>query len=126
MEKKIINALAKKYRFQSRVGLISTEDLFDLNKQDLSMIYKILSKGVVPEEASLMPIEDDAKTTIVKDKMEIVKIVFDYKAAQEKEAIENQLKNEKRQKLLAIYNRKQDSNLENLELDEIKKMLDEL
>lgn len=118
-------ATRKKYRYPFR-GMISTEDLWDLNMSQLDSIYKILTKNnrTEQEEESLMtekkPDED------LQNMIEIVKHIF----AVKKEACENARsaaeKAKKKERLLEILAQKQDASLTEKSEEELLKMIEEL
>lgn len=117
-------AAEKKYRFNYK-GQIAVEDLFDLSKQELDAVYQKLHASIKSNEATLL----DAKTTEDKDleiKLSIVKYIFDKKHEKEKEALQAYQTAQKKQKIMEIISRKQDEDLANSSVDDLKKMLNEL
>lgn len=124
MEKMFETAVRNKFRFPFR-GLISVEDLWDLNVENLDTIFKTLNSEVKrASEESLL----DTKTNedkILDTKIEIVKYIVSIKLA-EKEVKENEKRNkEQRQKILSIIANKQENELQNKSVEELQKMLDE-
>lgn len=114
-------ATREKYRFPYK-GMISVEDLWDLNATQLDGVYKALSKEVkVQGEDSLM-----AETTIDKDltnKIEIVKHIFTVKqneAEARKVAAENK---RKRERIAEVLAQKEDEALRNMSADELKQLM---
>lgn len=117
-------ASREKYRFPYN-GLISVEDLWDLTMPQLDRVYKALSKESKTQgEDSLM---DEA--TIDKrltNMIEIVKHVFSVKqeeAEARKAAAENK---KKRERIAEIVAQKEYEALNNLSVDELKKIMSEI
>ena len=115
-------AAKKALRFPYK-GIISTEDLFDLDMNDLDIVYKTLKKQQkASDEESLI----DEKTTEDKElevKLAIVKEIFDDKKAaaeKAKKAAANKIKN---QKILEILAKKENEALENMTEEELKAQL---
>lgn len=107
-------------------GMISTEDLWQLNVSALDSIYKALNKiKKESDEESLLQIK--SKTDIeLEVKIEIVKYIVAYKLA-EKEKRELEAENKKqKQKILEIIAKRQDTALENMSDEELNKKLLEL
>lgn len=118
-------ATKNKFRFPYK-GLISVEDLWDLNRTQLDSIYKALNKEVkqVQEESLMMTKSDE--DAVVLAKIEIVKHIFKVK---EQEAMDKMVaaeNAEKKRKILDILAKKQDDAMENMSEDELRKMLSEL
>lgn len=118
-------ATKNKFRFPYK-GLISVEDLWDLNRSQLDSIYKALNKEVkqVQEESLMMTKSDE--DAVVLAKIEIVTHIFKVK---EQEAMDKMVaaeNAEKKRKILDILAQKQDASLQNMSEDELRKMLAEL
>ncbi len=114
-------ATREKYRFPYK-GMISAEDLWDLNAAQLDGVYKVLSKEVKAQgEDSLM-----AEVTIDKElanKIEIVKHIFAVKQSEadaRKVAAENK---RKRERIAEVLAQKEDEALHNMSADELKKLM---
>ena len=118
-------ATRTKMRFPFK-GLISVEDLWDLNVQNLDKIFKTLnSQHKEAQEESLLNAkssEDEVLDTQIAIVKYIVGIKLEEKAAREK-ALENK---EKRQKIMALMAKKDDEAMENMSKEELQKLLDEL
>lgn len=117
-------ATREKYRFPYK-GMISVEDLWDLDIPELDRVYKNLNKeSKVSDEESLIEIKSVNVT--LNTKIEIVKYIFEVKRAEEEQRT-NQLNNARqRQHILEILAKKQDESLQNLSEDELLKKLEEL
>lgn len=118
-----------KFRYPYK-GMITTEDLWDLTPAQLDVVYKALSKELKATDGDSLiaskTADEGVKANELKNKIEIVKYIFECKQ-QEKEmhriATESAAK---KQRILDILARKQDSALENMSEDDLKKMLNEL
>lgn len=124
--------MASKYKFRYPwKGMITTEDLWDLNVKQLDAVYQALSK-----EMNALQDGDSLLSTTYADvfnkkqdlttKIEIVKYIFNCK---QQAAELNRMAAErsaKKQRIIDILAQKQENALQNMSEDELKKMLDEL
>ena len=113
------------FRFTFK-GMISVEDLWALNVRDLDSVFKVLNSQLkqVNEESLL-----DVKTKQDQEldtKIEIVKYIVKVKQEEESMRLKAKEQKEKKQKIMEILATKQESNLQNMSEDELKKMLSEL
>lgn len=126
-----IEALSKKLRFEYK-GLISIEDLFDLSLNELDEIYRKLKKELDEykqySEDSLLNKEDEKDETSeeLQLKIDVVTAVFNHIKKQQEElqrkiALQNQ-----RDKILGIIADKQDEELSNKSISELKELLDNM
>ena len=121
-----LEALQKGLRFEFK-GLISTEDLFDLDMSSLDIIYQKLSKELREISGdSLLYNEKADEIAWVQLKLDVVKHVFDIKKA-EAEALRQKIANiEEKQRIMHIINEKENAELANLSIDELKEKLNDL
>lgn len=124
-----IFAIASEHKFRYPYkGMISTEDLWDLNLDQLDMIYKTLAKEVkaAHEDSLLTVMPRNENDDILDMKIEIVKYVFDAKieAARKREA--EVINAEKKRRILEVLAKKQDDSLNNMSEDELRKMLEDI
>lgn len=121
-----LEALQKGLRFEFK-GLISTEDLFDLDMSSLDIIYQKLSKELREISGdSLLDNEKADEIAWVQLKLDVVKSVFDIKKA-EAEALRQKIANiEEKQRIMHIINEKENAELANLSIDELKEKLNDL
>lgn len=114
-------ATREKYRFPYK-GMISVEDLWDLNVTQLDGVYKVLSKEVKTQgEDSLM-----AETTIDKslaNKIEIVKHIFAVKQSEANARMIAAENKKKRERIAEVLAQKEDEALRNMSADELKKLM---
>lgn len=118
-------ATRKKYRYPYR-GLISTEDLWDLNLTQLDGIYSLLSKEAKAEQSEESLLTEKVSDQDLLIKIEIVKHVFHVKKEEQQAAHDAVEKAKKKERLLEILAKKQDDNLSEKSEDELKKMIEEL
>lgn len=122
---KFKTATKEKYRFPYK-GMISVEDLWDLNLAQLDGIYKSLNaQKKTAEEDSLLGQHTKEDQTL-QNKIEIVKDIFAEKQA-EKEAVKRRIENaEEKRRIMEIIASKEDAALKEKSIDDLKKMLSEL
>ena len=121
-----IESLKNKYRFEFK-GLISVEDLFDLSLENLDLIYKNLKKEESDLQTdSLLETVDNPLIKEIEIKLEIVKSIFNMKQI-EIENIEKAMFNKARkEKILAIIENKQDQELSEKSIEELKEIYNNL
>lgn len=121
MEKLFETASKMKVRFNYR-GVITTEDLWDLDVKALDYIYKQLM--VAKKESETESLLEEKKTNpILEVQIEIVKHIFNVKV-EERKATELKAENDaKKQKILAILARKQDAELESKSTEELEELI---
>jgi len=113
------------FRFQFK-GMISVEDLWLLNVRDLDSVFKVLNSQLKQvNEESLLDIKTKQDQEL-DTKIEIVKYIVKVKQEEENMRLQAKEQKEKKQKIMEILATKQESNLQNMSEDELKKMLSEL
>ena len=90
-----------KFRFPYK-GLISTEDLWDLNLDQLDMVYRALNKDVKKSQEESLLSKNTFEDKILSAKIEIVKHIFNYKLEMAEKQEQAQINAEKRRKILDI------------------------
>jgi len=125
MEKMFEIATRSKMRFPFK-GLISVEDLWDLNVESLDSVFKILNSQVKQaNEESLLEVKTKQDTEL-EIKIEIIKYIVKLKVQEEALKLAAKEAKELEQKILEILSEKQDERLKNKTVDELKAMLNEL
>ncbi len=117
-------AVRQKMRFPYK-GMVSVEDLWDLNVNALDVVYKALNAQVKQaQEESLLNAKskEDEKLDV---QIEIVKYIVSVKLAEQKEREEAAAKKAQNQKIMSIIAAKQDEALQNMSIEELKKLLSE-
>ena len=120
-------ALRNKFRFNSKRGVLTVEDLWDLSLGELDEIAVAYHKQVKSEDNSLSFI--GKRTAAVKTqqlKFDIVKHIIDVKLAEKAGAEEAADKKARKQKILALIADKQDAALADKTVDELTKELEAL
>lgn len=117
-----IESLKNKFRFEFK-GLISVEDLFDLTLADLDAIYKNLKKEEKDLQGdSLLDDVENPKVNEVEVKIEVVKAIFDMKKAEIAKAEKALANKAQRDKILAIIEDKENQELSEKSIDELKEI----
>jgi len=118
-------AIRSKFRFNFK-GMISVEDLFDLNVKELDSVFKTLNSQLKQaKEESLLDVKTQQDQELGM-KIEIVKYIV--KVKQEEENLRLQAKEQKvkKQKIMEILANKEDESYNNMSKEELTKMLSEL
>ena len=118
-----------KFRYPYR-GMITTEDLWDLDVEQLDAIYKAMNKELnsIQEEGLIQTKSavEGVKANYLKNKLEIVKYIFTSKqqaAELDRIAAENAMK---RKRIMEVLAKKQNDALENMSEEELQAALTEL
>lgn len=106
-------------------GTIGVEDLWDLPLTALDSVYKSLKSTVKQSEEGLLNTRS-SKDKELELKIAVVTRVFEVKQEELNEKKLATEKREKKQKLMAVLERKQDSELESKTPAEIQAMIEEL
>ena len=129
-ENLFIRASRAKIRFQTAVGMLTTEDLWDLplsakNKVDLDGIARNLY-NTIREQDDVSFVKPVPKDDYLQLAFDIVKHIIDVRVAERDAAAQAADKAAKKSKLLEVIARKQDQELENASVEELQKMVQEL
>ncbi len=125
MEKMFEFALKNKVRFPYR-GLISVEDLFDLNVRELDSIFKTLNAQVKKAQEESLLATKSKEDEVLSCQIEIVKHIVSTKLDEAEAAKQSREIKEKKQKIMEIMAAKKDEALHNMSVDDLQKMLDSL
>ena len=118
-------AVRNKVRFPFK-GMISAEDLWDLSLTNLDSIYKTLNKEVKQsEEESLLTTKTSVDTEL-EIQIAIVKHIVTVKLEEQEVREKAAAKKAQKQKIMSIIATKEDEELQNTSVEDLKKMLDEL
>lgn len=126
-----IEALSKKIRFEYK-GMISIEDLFDLNLNELDEIYRNLKKQLDEYQqysADSLLDKDDKKDDAYDElqlKIDVVTAVFNHLKKQQEELRKKIALQNQRDKILGIIADKQDEELSNKSISELKEILNNM
>lgn len=129
MKDLLLKAIRQKYRFGPNDAL-TVEDLWDIPltsqvKLSLDKIAVSLNEQMGNKQpiSFVNPASLSKDAQIIEDKFNIVKGVIDIRVQEQKAAQDRQVKAQERQRLLAILERKQDEELNNLSQEDIAKRL---
>lgn len=126
MDNMWIEALKNKYRFEFK-GLINVEDLFDLKLEDLDYIYKNLKRDENDLQVdSLLDANKNPLKGELDCKINIVKSIFQMKVAEIEKAKIAMANKAQKEKILAIIENKQDQELSEKSIEELRKIYDDL
>jgi len=110
------------YRFQFK-GMISVEDLWQLNVKDLDFIFKTLNSQLKQvQEESLLNVKTEQDQEL-DTKIKIVKYIFQVKQEEEQLRLKARERKEKKQKIMEILANKEDESYNNMSKEELEKML---
>lgn len=125
MEKMFENATRTKMRFPFK-GMISVEDLWDLSVKDLDTIFKTLNAQVKKSQEESLLVTKTEEDEVLSTQIEIVKHIVSVKLAEAEKAKQSKAVKEQKQKIMEILSAKEDEDLHNKSVDELKAMLDSL
>ncbi|MGF7535676.1 hypothetical protein AAGG74_18645 [Bacillus mexicanus] len=124
-EKMFEVATRSKFRFPFR-GQISVEDLWDLDVQNLDLIFKELNSKLKQQQEESLLNEKTRESKDLETKIEIVKYIVGVKLKEKESKEKEKEKKEKRQKILEIINSKQDDELKDKSIKQLQDMLDKI
>jgi hypothetical protein len=133
MDNMFENAARNKTRFDTSVGSISVEDLWDLplasgNKSaTLDNVARGISRELKAEtEESFVVTSTNRKKKLLESKLEIVKHIIQVKLDEAETARNRIARNEEKKKLLEILAEKETQSLASMDVDDIRKRIAEL
>lgn len=118
-------ATRNKLRFPYK-GVLTTEDLWDLDVTQLNEIFKSLRTEEKRNEEESLLANPSKKDVILATKIAIVKHIVNVKLADAKRATEEKERADRKQQLMSILADKQNEELKNKSTEEIQKMIDEM
>jgi hypothetical protein len=125
-------ATRKKLRFDTTVGALSVEDLWDLpltsaRKPSLDAIALDLHMQLKGNADVVSFVDETAKADpVVQLKFDIVKHIIDVRKKENADALAARDRARTKEQLLAALERRQSTNLENMSEEELRKRLAEL
>jgi hypothetical protein len=114
-----------KLRFNTDVGNIMVEDLWDLHLESLDNLAMGLNR-IVKESAEESFISESKVNPVVQLQFDIVKSVIKTKLADKEKAEKSLMKSALKQKILEAMSRKKDEALEGKSLEELQSDLEKL
>jgi phosphopantothenoylcysteine synthetase/decarboxylase len=125
-------ASRKKFRFASKKGELTVEQLWDLpltasNQIDLENVARAANQELkdANEESFVATSRNPAKV-ILEQKLELVKHIIVIRLAEQEKAKQKQANAAERKRLIEIRAKKQDQELEGMSKEDIDKRIDEL
>ena len=125
MEKMFEYATRNKVRFPFK-GLVSVEDLWDLSVRELDNVFKTLNAQVKKSQEESLLATKSKEDEVLLMQIEIVKHIVETKLAEAEAIKQSRELKEKKQKIMELISAKQDEDLHNKSVDELKEMLAEL
>lgn len=122
-EDMFICALRKKFRFASGKGLLTAEDLFDLNLEALDTIAVGLDEKITKAGRKSFVAKRAPSTTEAQTQLDVVKFVIETKQAEDEEKKARVEKAGQKEFLTGLLQKKKMQNLENLSAEEIEKQI---
>ena len=124
MEKLFTDATRLKLRFNTVVGVLSVEDLWDLpleskNKVNLDSIAILLNRELKDTKEESF-ISKSKANPILEMKLDIVKYIIGVKLQESEDRAKARVKSEQRAKIADLIEEKQNESLKSLSLDELK------
>jgi hypothetical protein len=126
-------AARKKLRFDTSLGRLSAEDLWDLpllpTRTGMLACLNQVAVGLhrTIQENTISFVEPESKTMSLDQlRFDIVKHIIDVRKAEQVAALEAGAKAERKQKLLGVLARKQDAALEQMSEEDIRKLIEEV
>ena len=118
-------AVENKLRFPYK-GMISVEDLYDLNTNELDSIYKTLKREMKKESEESLLETKSKEDVALSTKIEIIKAIVAKKLKKIAERNQEIANREKKNQILEILAKKQNESLHAKSEEELMKMLDDL
>lgn len=126
MEKNLFEiATRNRYRFNYK-GVMTVEDLWDLNVEALDAIFKTLNRQKKTADEDSLLATKSAEDTELANKIELVKYIVSVKLAEAAERVSSAEKKAQRDKIMEIVAKKKNKALEDMGIDELMKKLEEL
>lgn len=115
-------ATKNKFRFPYK-GSVTVEDLWDLSLEQLDSIFKVLNKKAKDsQEESLLSTKSN-EDKMLDTQIEIVKYIVGVKQNEAAERLLEKERKEKNQRIMEIIADKEDKELYEMSLEELRKMI---
>lgn len=116
-------ALQLGLRFQSTRGPLTIEQLMTLQPEELDSLAVQLDEAYANSKGKSFIQKRNTKDASIKLQLDIVLDILQDKLIEREEAAQAKQTKEERQRILEIIKKKEDEQLENLSLEELKKKL---
>ena len=124
-------ASRQKFKFNSTKGLLTVEDLWDLplqsqtGKASLDEIARELHNKL-KEDTEISFVTPKSSDTTVQQKFDIVKFIIDTRITEREAAVNERARADRRAKLMEVIERKENDNLNNMNIEDLKKLLQDM
>lgn len=126
MEKNLFEiATRNRYRFNYK-GVMTVEDLWSLRVEDLDAIFKMLNRQKKTADEDSLLATKSAEDQDLANKIDIVRYIVSVKLAEAADRVSAAEKKAQRDKILEIVAKKKDKELEDMDVDQLMKKLEEL
>ena len=126
MEKNLFEiATRNRYRFTYK-GVMTVEDLWDLNVEALDAIFKALNRQKKTADEDSLLATKSAEDQDLANKIDIVRYIVSVKLAEAAERVSAAEKKAQRDKIMEIVAKKKDKALEDMGIEDLMKKLEEL
>lgn len=126
MEKNLFEiATRNRYRFNYK-GVMSVEDLWSLQVEDLDAIFKMLNRQKKTADEDSLLATKSAEDQDLANKIDIVRYIVSVKLAEAAERVSAAEKKAQRDKIMEIVAKKKDKALEDMGIEDLMKKLEEL
>lgn len=116
------NASRKKFRFQTKRGMLSTEDLWDIPLIELDGVARALTRQKADAEISFISPERHNNDEL-DQKLQIVVHIIGVRMKEHDDRQQEAARAAERQRILSIIDRKENEALEGLTLEELREKL---
>ena len=105
---------------------MTVEDLWDLNVEALDAIFKTLNRQKKTADEDSLLAAKSAEDTELANKIELVKYIVSVKLAESEARVNAAEKKAQRDKIMKIVAKKKDKELEDMDVEQLMKKLEEL
>lgn len=125
-------AVRNKWRFESSVGSLSVEELWDLplesrtNRPSLDTVAQSVYNQMKASQEISFVSESSKANKELEDKLELVKYIIKTKKEENAAAVDSRKKREQKEKLMELLEKKQEEGLSSLSVDELRAKIEEL
>ena len=122
----------RKFRFNSKIGPLAVEDLWDLplssRNESLDSIAKGLNRQIKDseEESFVAPVDTSSALEELKMRLEIVKHIISVKLAEKETARLATERKNTREKIMSIIESKKNEAMQSMDIKDLEKLLAEL
>ena len=119
-------ATRQKFRFQTKKGNCTVEDLWDLPLKALDVLHRDLNAELREEQEDSLLYAKNASSETLRTKIEIVKHIVNTRLDEQRQKEAEVERKRKKERILQIMEEKQDESLKNKSMDELRQELENL